>query len=492
MRALPILVLFAAACSPGAGPANGARPASDGGAASESAGCAGTTLTLSPSVAVTSVSTVLFGALHPALAATPQGDAFLVTWWPTPSPAAVWASVVATGGPAPVASSPVQFTGSSSCAPVAAWGPGGFAVAWADGSDLMLRALDTGGALTGTPSTVASRPGAAPCPSGLVSGSQGLVLEWTEGQSNDSKAYAALLDTSYAAGTPILLPGNGVGAALASVRGVPYATYIEVAEASTSSVWVSPVNAATPPATSVAQGNLVDCFSGYAFFAAQTRLAALVSESDSASITLYEGVPGGVFQAVTPIDSDVFNATSDGCGRIVGLKTNGQTAGSGGAVGPTWRRSCRGPPHRRCSSPVDTARRGWPGRMRQWESPGSIRRRGPTRCASRSLAGASPERGERSPLALRVRSLYIVHMKRFSAATARQQLSHLLDAVERGEGVVIERRGVQFEVVSRKASRRRTPPPSLIEWVDPAVNEGQWTWEAKKGAVAFAPRRVKR
>lgn len=87
-------------------------------------------------------------------------------------------------------------------------------------------------------------------------------------------------------------------------------------------------------------------------------------------------------------------------------------------------------------------------------------------------------------------ALYVAYMKRFSAAAARQKLSHLLDVVEQGEGVVIERRGVQFEVVSRNASRRRTPPPSLIEWVDPAVNQGQWTWEAKKGELEFAPRRV--
>ncbi len=80
-------------------------------------------------------------------------------------------------------------------------------------------------------------------------------------------------------------------------------------------------------------------------------------------------------------------------------------------------------------------------------------------------------------------------MKRFSAATARQRLSHLLDAAERGEGVVIERRGVQFELRSRPKKTGPRRRPSLVEWVDPAVERGQWIWEPGARGLEFTPRR---
>jgi len=83
-------------------------------------------------------------------------------------------------------------------------------------------------------------------------------------------------------------------------------------------------------------------------------------------------------------------------------------------------------------------------------------------------------------------------MKRFSAAAARQQLSHLLDAAERGEGVVIERRGVQFEVRPRRARPARRARKSLIVSVDPSVGRGQWTWEHGPGGVEFRPRKGNR
>jgi antitoxin (DNA-binding transcriptional repressor) of toxin-antitoxin stability system len=80
-------------------------------------------------------------------------------------------------------------------------------------------------------------------------------------------------------------------------------------------------------------------------------------------------------------------------------------------------------------------------------------------------------------------------MQRFSAAVARQRFSDLLDAAEKGEGVVIERRGVQFELVPRKPARGPARGPSLIEWADPAVERGQWTWALGAKGAAFTPRR---
>lgn len=81
--------------------------------------------------------------------------------------------------------------------------------------------------------------------------------------------------------------------------------------------------------------------------------------------------------------------------------------------------------------------------------------------------------------------LYIVHMKRFSAAKARQELAHVLDAAERGEGVVIERRGVQFEVRPLPPRRRSKRRASLVVSLDPALEAGQWTWELGPRGMRF-------
>ena len=89
---------------------------------------------------------------------------------------------------------------------------------------------------------------------------------------------------------------------------------------------------------------------------------------------------------------------------------------------------------------------------------------------------------------------YIVQMSsspstlRLSAAAARQRFSDLLDAAERGEDVVIERRGVRFELVSRPSSKGQRRQRSIIEWVDPAVDSGQWSWELGADGLAFAAR----
>jgi len=85
-------------------------------------------------------------------------------------------------------------------------------------------------------------------------------------------------------------------------------------------------------------------------------------------------------------------------------------------------------------------------------------------------------------------------MKRYSVAQARIQFSHLLDAAEAGDAVVIERRGRRFRLeaesgrkapAGRKARLRR----SLIEHLDPAVMEGQWTWQWAAEGLKFSARR---
>ena len=84
-------------------------------------------------------------------------------------------------------------------------------------------------------------------------------------------------------------------------------------------------------------------------------------------------------------------------------------------------------------------------------------------------------------------------MKRYTAAQARQRFAAVLDEAEAGESVVIERRGVRFAVRaepsrSLPARRRR----AVIEWMDPAVASGNWTWVSTTKGLRFSARRPRR
>ena len=78
-------------------------------------------------------------------------------------------------------------------------------------------------------------------------------------------------------------------------------------------------------------------------------------------------------------------------------------------------------------------------------------------------------------------------MKRYTAAKARQQFSLLLDTAERGESVVIERRGVRFRIRAERQSALKALPsrPPLIEFVDPAVTAGRWSWDWEPEGLRF-------
>ncbi len=81
-------------------------------------------------------------------------------------------------------------------------------------------------------------------------------------------------------------------------------------------------------------------------------------------------------------------------------------------------------------------------------------------------------------------------MKRYTTAQARQRLAEVLDAAERGQPVVIERRGVRF-VVQTQRRRRQTPGGrmSIIASLDPAVASGAWTWAWRSTGLRFERRR---
>jgi antitoxin (DNA-binding transcriptional repressor) of toxin-antitoxin stability system len=87
-------------------------------------------------------------------------------------------------------------------------------------------------------------------------------------------------------------------------------------------------------------------------------------------------------------------------------------------------------------------------------------------------------------------------MKRYSVAQARSHFSHLLDAAEAGDSVVIERRGTRFRLETdhggRRAARRTAARGRIIEHVDPAVMAGEWTWAWAEGGLRFTAGRKRR
>lgn len=79
-------------------------------------------------------------------------------------------------------------------------------------------------------------------------------------------------------------------------------------------------------------------------------------------------------------------------------------------------------------------------------------------------------------------------VKGFTVSEARARFGDLLDQAEQGDAVVIERHGVRF--VLRAEPRRAAPAsPKFFEWLDPAVDAGQWTWDLTSKGATFRGRR---
>jgi hypothetical protein len=79
-------------------------------------------------------------------------------------------------------------------------------------------------------------------------------------------------------------------------------------------------------------------------------------------------------------------------------------------------------------------------------------------------------------------------MKRYSVSRARERLADVLNEVDRTGTVIIERGDVQYEIRAKRQLRRRLPKRSVIEVIDPAVAEGQWTWQLTTGGLRFKSR----
>ncbi len=91
-------------------------------------------------------------------------------------------------------------------------------------------------------------------------------------------------------------------------------------------------------------------------------------------------------------------------------------------------------------------------------------------------------------LPLPATTLYNVHMARFTASQARQNFARVLDQAAGGQSVTIERGKLHFRLVldeKRRAPRTARP---VIEILDPAVANGDWTWRHGRAGLSFKQR----
>ena len=68
-------------------------------------------------------------------------------------------------------------------------------------------------------------------------------------------------------------------------------------------------------------------------------------------------------------------------------------------------------------------------------------------------------------------------MKTYTMSGLREQLAGAFDRAERGEPVVIARRGRRFRLVAEAPSNAKTRTPAFFKVTDPRLLETGWTWE---------------
>jgi hypothetical protein len=80
-------------------------------------------------------------------------------------------------------------------------------------------------------------------------------------------------------------------------------------------------------------------------------------------------------------------------------------------------------------------------------------------------------------------------MKRYTVSQVRERLSEALDEAQKGVPVIIERKGVRYRLtVDKRTSTRKARQPH-IEILDPAVANGQWTWDWTPSGLKFRGKR---
>ena len=90
------------------------------------------------------------------------------------------------------------------------------------------------------------------------------------------------------------------------------------------------------------------------------------------------------------------------------------------------------------------------------------------------------------------RQMYNVHVKRVTSSQLRLRLADVLDSAERGEAVIIERRGARFLLRAEGKSPPRRKRRKIFDVVDPAVADGQWTWSWQARSLTFSGRSRRR
>jgi hypothetical protein len=74
-------------------------------------------------------------------------------------------------------------------------------------------------------------------------------------------------------------------------------------------------------------------------------------------------------------------------------------------------------------------------------------------------------------------------MHRYTASEFRQNLSRALNEVEKGEPVVVERKGRRFRLAVEEEPRRYMKPKPFFELSDLSLLETGWTWELRSGGM---------
>lgn len=85
-------------------------------------------------------------------------------------------------------------------------------------------------------------------------------------------------------------------------------------------------------------------------------------------------------------------------------------------------------------------------------------------------------------------------MKRYSASELRQNLARVLDEVEHGERVVVERRGRRFHLVSEVQAKSAGRIQPFFRLADRRLLDGDWTWrwDGPPGPLRLAVKRARK
>jgi hypothetical protein len=78
-------------------------------------------------------------------------------------------------------------------------------------------------------------------------------------------------------------------------------------------------------------------------------------------------------------------------------------------------------------------------------------------------------------------------MKKYSVSMVRERLAEALDEADLGHPVIIERKGVRYRLSVDRTSRRKSRRFE-VKILNPAILDGQWTWDWTPGGLQFRDR----